>query len=74
MKNDLENPFADYGRIVSSERFIGRQADLQAIENRTIRPSAPGNMEYLWIDFQKGQELLEPAVTTTGQGAEPART
>ena len=44
MKNDLENPFADYGRIVSGERFIGRQADLQAIENRTIRPSAPGNL------------------------------
>ena len=44
MKNDLENPFADYGTIVKGERFIGRSADLRAIETRSIRPSEPGNL------------------------------
>lgn len=44
MKSDLENPFANYGGIVHGHRFIGRQEDLRVIENRTIRPSEPGNL------------------------------
>ena len=44
MNSNFENPFADYGGIVHGERFIGRKADLRAIENRTIHPSEPGNL------------------------------
>ena len=44
MPNGFENPFADYGGIVRGERFIGRSADLRAIETRTIHPSVPGNL------------------------------
>ena len=44
MKQDFENPFADYGTIVHGERFIGRKNDLQVIESRVIRPREPGNL------------------------------
>ncbi len=44
MKQDFENPFADYGTIVHGERFIGRRDDLQVIESRVIRPREPGNL------------------------------
>lgn len=44
MKQDFENPFADYGTIVHGERFIGRKDDLQVIESRVIRPREPGNL------------------------------
>jgi hypothetical protein len=44
MSDYVENPFSDYGNIVRGNRFIGRQADLQAIENRITRPSEAGNL------------------------------
>ena len=44
MKQDFENPFADYGNIVRGERFIGRQDDLRVIANRVIRPRESGNL------------------------------
>ncbi|MCL4301658.1 MAG: serine/threonine protein kinase [Anaerolineae bacterium] len=40
----IENPFANYGRIVYGQKFIGRSQNLKAIENRIIRPSEPGNL------------------------------
>ena len=40
----MENPFADYGKIVYGERFIGRQRIIRVIENRVIKPDAPGNL------------------------------
>ena len=44
MNYDFENPFADYGKMVHGERFIGRRAMITDIENRIIRPSNPGNL------------------------------
>lgn len=44
MNIDFENPFSDYGSIVGRERFIGRNECLRVIENRTLRPSEPGNL------------------------------
>ncbi|MBF0606270.1 MAG: Swt1 family HEPN domain-containing protein [Candidatus Magnetobacterium sp. LHC-1] len=44
MESDFENPFADYGNIVSGNRFIGRHDSLREIESRVINPSEPGNM------------------------------
>lgn len=40
----IENPFSDYGTIVSGERFIGRKESLNVIESRCIRPKEPGNL------------------------------
>jgi hypothetical protein len=44
MKNDLGNPFADYGTIVYGDRFIGRKKDCEILENRIIRPREAGNL------------------------------
>ena len=44
MQNGFQNPFADYGGIVSGRRFIGRSADLRSLETRTINASVPGNL------------------------------
>lgn len=44
MNLDFENPFADYGNIVSGDRFIGRKDSLQVIKNRVTRPQEPGNL------------------------------
>ena len=38
------NPFANYGRIVHGDRFIGRKTILNNIENRIIHPDNPGNL------------------------------
>ena len=38
------NPFANYGRIVHGNRFIGRKTILNNIENRIIHPDNPGNL------------------------------
>ena len=40
----IENPFADYGKIVHGERFIGRRQIIRVIENRIIKPKDPGNL------------------------------
>lgn len=42
--SEIKNPFADYGKIVYGERFIGRQQIIRVIENRIIKPNAPGNL------------------------------
>lgn len=39
----MENPFADYGRIIKGERFIGRKREIKAIQNR-IFGSSYGNL------------------------------
>ncbi len=44
MRSDLSNPFADYGKIVYGENFIGREQDIKVIENRIVRPKRPGNL------------------------------
>jgi len=44
MYTDYQNPFADYGTIISGDRFIGRQNSLKVIESRVIRPRKPGNL------------------------------
>ena len=38
------NPFANYGRIVHGDRFIGRKTILNNIENRIIHPDNLGNL------------------------------
>ncbi len=40
----IENPFADYGRIVHGDRFIGRQESLQVIDSRILQPKEPANL------------------------------
>ena len=44
MNDAFENPFADYGKIVRGDRFIGRKKMIGVIENRIIQPMNPGNM------------------------------
>lgn len=43
MSLHLDNPFADYGGIVSDERFIGRRESLKVLEQRIIHPREPAN-------------------------------
>ena len=38
------NPFANYGRIVHGDRFIGRETIVNNIENRIIHLNNPGNL------------------------------
>ena len=40
----FNNPFADHGGIVRGERFLGRQADLQAVSCCVLRPSEPSHV------------------------------
>jgi hypothetical protein len=44
MSLEIENPFADYGNIVTGDRFIGRKDSLRVIANRVTRPQEPGNL------------------------------
>ena len=46
---NFENPFTNYGEIVRSERFIGRHKILNAIENRIIYPTNPGNLAIIGV-------------------------
>lgn len=52
-----QNPFADYGSIVSGERFIGRKQSLQAIDSRIFTPSEPGNLAVVG-DYRIGKSSL----------------
>ena len=47
--SEIENPFADYGKIVRGERFIGRKEITSVIESRIIRPNAPGNLAIIGV-------------------------
>lgn len=49
MRYDFENPFADYGKMVHGERFIGRTALITDIENRIICPHNPGNLAIIGV-------------------------
>lgn len=46
---DFQNPFANYGTIVSGNRFIGRKDDLRAIESRVIQPTEAGNLAIIGL-------------------------
>ena len=39
----MENPFADFGSIVYGDRFIGREEEIKAVQNR-IFGKAYGNL------------------------------
>ncbi|AEB09762.1 Swt1 family HEPN domain-containing protein [Desulfobacca acetoxidans] len=57
MSSYFENPFSDYGGIVSGNRFIGRRESLEAIENRVIRPFESGNLAIIG-DYRIGKSSL----------------
>ncbi|HPZ43826.1 MAG TPA: hypothetical protein PL078_07455 [Bacillota bacterium] len=57
MPLDFDNPFADYGIIVSDKRFIGRHDNLRVVENRVIRPREPGNLAIIG-DYRIGKSSL----------------
>lgn len=44
MNDAFENPFADYGKIVRGDRFIGRKKMIGVIESRIMQPTNPGNL------------------------------
>lgn len=44
MNNNFQNPFVNYGNIVSGDRFIGRKNDLRIVENRTTQKEGSGNL------------------------------
>jgi len=44
MNSGFENPFSNYGGIVSGDRFIGREKDLDILRRRVISPREPGNL------------------------------
>lgn len=44
MTMKILNPFADYGKIVYGNRFIGREDNIRTIDNRIINPAKSGNL------------------------------
>lgn len=44
MIKNFNNPFSDYGRIVSRENFIGREIYFRHIETRIVLPKDPNNI------------------------------
>lgn len=49
MNHEIENPYADYGKIVHGERFIGRKNIISVIESRIIQPTNPGNLAIIGV-------------------------
>ena len=49
MNYEVKNPFADYGKIVRGERFVGRKSIIKAIESRIVQPENPGNLAIIGV-------------------------
>ncbi len=49
MNDAFENPYADYGKMVHGERFIGRKEIISVIESRIIQPKNPGNLAIIGV-------------------------
>ena len=49
MNYGIENPYADYGKIVRGERFIGRKSIINVIESRIVRTSNPANLAIVGV-------------------------
>lgn len=45
----LNNPFADYGKIIHGDRFIGRIPEIRAIEQRVIGREKYGNLAIMGL-------------------------
>ena len=56
------NPFANYGRIVHGNRFIGRKTILNNIENRIIHPDSPGNLAIIGMHRIGKSSLAHKAI------------
>ncbi len=57
----MENPFADYGKIVSGNRFIGRKNEIKAVQNR-IFGEAYGNLAIQGLARIGKSSLAEKAI------------
>ena len=40
----MDNPFSNYGSIVSGRDFVGRAYEIQAVNRRLVNPVDPGNL------------------------------
>ena len=49
IKENIINPFADYGNIVCGDRFLGRINDLKIVESRSLSPRRTGNLAIIGI-------------------------
>jgi len=49
MNDAFENPFANYGKMVHGERFLGRTEMIKKIEARIIQPNSPGNLAIIGV-------------------------
>lgn len=56
------NPFADYGRIIHGDRFIGRKTIVNNIENRIIYPDNPGNLAIIGMHRIGKSSLAHKAI------------
>jgi AAA+ ATPase superfamily predicted ATPase len=56
------NPFADYGRIIYGDRFIGRKTIVNNIENRIIHPDNPGNLAIIGMHRIGKSSLAHKAI------------
>lgn len=45
----LSNPFADYGKIIHGDRFIGRISEIRAIEQRVLGREKYGNLAIMGL-------------------------
>ncbi len=70
------NPFADYGRIIHGDRFIGRKTIINNIENRIIHPNTPGNLAIIGMhrigkSSLAHKVIIEQKNNLTGKGILP---
>ena len=56
------NPFADYGRIIHGDRFIGRKTIVNNIENRIVHPDNPGNLAIIGMHRIGKSSLAHKAI------------
>lgn len=58
----MPNPFADYGTVISGERFIGRQKELRLVEDRLFGESGFGSLAVIGLPRIGKTSLLAEAV------------
>lgn len=64
MSSEIENPFADYGKIATGSRFIGRKRSIITIEERLFNPEKPGNMAIVGMPLVGKTSLIYQAIMT----------
>lgn len=69
----MSNPFADYGTVISGERFIGRRDDLRLVADRVFGEGAFGSLAVTGLPRIGKTSLLAEAVRLAEPKLKPLR-